>query len=90
MRTLTSALTGEILYPHQIWGRTTLVVTYMDGHVERVPNVAWLFLSEDHGFPDPIVVKDFTTLVVENDEQTVTMLGVRHYTYDHTGHDNPL
>ena len=56
----------------------TLVVEFMDGAIREYPETRFLALHKSLGYPDPIEV-DGTTVTIENDEQTITLLGVREF-----------
>jgi sorbitol-specific phosphotransferase system component IIA len=53
----------------------TLVVTFMDGVTKEYPNIRF---QESLSEPNPIKVNG-TTVEIENDEQTITLLGVREF-----------
>lgn len=58
----------------------TLVVTFVDGAVVEYPRTRFQVSTNE---PDPIKVSG-TTVVIENDEQTITLLGVRSFKMEHT------
>ena len=53
----------------------TLVVTFMDGVVKEYPNIRFQKSPND---VNPIKVNG-TTVEIENEEQTITLLGVREF-----------
>lgn len=59
------------------WDVTTLVVEFNDGGIKEYPETRFK-ITNDVDVSDPIVI-DGTTLIIENMEQTITLLGVRSF-----------
>lgn len=67
------------LTARDVWPEATLVATFMDGHVQKFPNVRFLAVV---GYSDPVKVNG-TTVEVEANDDTLTLLGVRLFTWEH-------
>jgi hypothetical protein len=61
-----------------VWGSCTLAVRFLDGSYYEYKDIRFLART-DTDATNPITV-DGSTLTVENDDQSITILGVRHFT----------